>query len=106
MSGDFDMNKLMQAIGNIQKNASQVQERMAGEAVIGESGGGMVRVEMNGLQQVRRVTIDPTLVAEGDVGMLEDLLASAINRAHEAHQRLIQQSAVGGLDLSEILGGE
>ena len=97
--------KLMKVFGNLQENAQRVQERLATEKVTGESGGGMVTVEMNGLQRITRVTIDPKLVQEGDVAMLEDLVASAVNRAQEATQRLIRESAVGRLDLGSILGG-
>jgi len=105
MSEPLDFGKLMKVFGNLQENAQRVQERLATEKVTGESGGGMVTVEMNGLQRITRVTIDPKLVQEGDVAMLEDLVASAVNRAQEATQRLIRESAVGRLDLGSILGG-
>ncbi len=104
MSEPIDFGKLMKVFGNLQENAQRVQERLATEKVNGESGGGMVVVEMNGLQRVTRVTIDPQLVREGDVAMLEDLVASAVNRAQEATQRLIRENALGRLDLGDLLG--
>jgi len=105
----FDLQKMMKALGGLQERARQVQERLAHETVTGDAGGGMVVVEMNGLQQVLRVTIDPDLVKEGDVAMIEDMAAAAFNRAHEALERLVRESAPASLDLGDLfkdMGGD
>lgn len=76
-----------QNLGNLMKEAQKMQQRMQ-EAqqelsrlvVTGESGGGLVHVEMNGRHDVTKVKIKPTLMDE-DVEMLEDLVAAAINDA-------------------------
>ncbi len=72
-------------IGNLMKKAQQMQAKMqeqqealAKEETSGESGGGLVKIVMNGKHEVRRVTIDESLF-EDDKDMLEDLLAAAIN---------------------------
>jgi len=74
-------------LGNILKQAQKMQEdlqkaqeKLAQEEVTGESGGGMVKVVMNGRHEVRRVEIDPSLIGE-DKEMLEDLVAAAFNAA-------------------------
>jgi DNA-binding YbaB/EbfC family protein len=74
-------------LGNLMKQAQKMpeqlqeqQERIAREEVIGEAGGGMVKVTMNGRHEVRRVEIDETLIAD-DKEMLEDLVAAACNAA-------------------------
>lgn len=74
-------------IGNLLKQAQKMQdelartqERLAQEEVVGESGGGMVRVTMNGKHEVKRVEIDPTLMGD-DKEMLEDLVTAAMNDA-------------------------
>jgi DNA-binding YbaB/EbfC family protein len=74
-------------IGNIMKQAQQLQANMqkaqleiANMEVIGESGGGMVKILMTGKHEAKRVSIDPTLVGD-DKDMLEDLVAAAINDA-------------------------
>ncbi len=74
-------------LGNLMKQAQQMQAEMqkaqaelANLEVIGEAGGGMVRVTMTGRHDVRRVQIDDTLVGE-DKEMLEDLIAAAVNDA-------------------------
>lgn len=76
-------------IGNLLKQAQKMQEdmklaqeRLAQEEVVGESGGGMVKVTMNGRYQVSRVEIDPALMGD-DKEMLEDLVSAAVNGASQ-----------------------
>ena len=76
-----------QNLGNLMKEAQKMQQRMQ-EAqqqltelvVTGESGGGMIRVKMNGRHDVMDVKLNPSLM-EADREMLEDLFAAAINDA-------------------------
>jgi hypothetical protein len=74
-------------LGNIMKQAQKMQadlqkaqERLAKEEVTGESGGGLVKVTLNGRHEVRRVEIDDSLLGD-DKEMLEDLVAAAMNDA-------------------------
>ena len=95
-------------LGNIMKQAQKMQEEMKAaqeklerEEVTGESGGGMVKVTMNGKHEVRRVEIDDSLM-EDDREMLEDLIAAAINDAtHKIEAKTQNQMAdmLGGLNL-------
>jgi len=81
-------------IGNIMKQAQAMQDRMqkaqaevAALEVIGESGGGMVKVTMTGKHEVKRVQIEPSVAGE-DREMLEDLIAAAFNDAvHKVEAR-------------------
>lgn len=77
MKGFGDLMKQAQAV---QERMQQVQEEMAALEVDGESGAGLVKVTMNGQHEVRRVSIDPTLLSE-DREVLEDLVAAACNDA-------------------------
>ena len=63
-----------------QETLRVVQDEIARIVVTGESGGGMVKVSMNGRYNVRKITIDPTLL-DNDKDMLEDLIAAAVNNA-------------------------
>ena len=74
-------NMMKQAMA-LQANMKKAQEEIAAMEVIGESGGGMVKVTMNGKHEVKRVQIEPQVVSE-DREMLEDLIAAAINDARE-----------------------
>lgn len=74
-------------IGNLMKQAQKMQadmqkaqEELANMEVTGQSGGGMVSVQMTGRHDVKRVSIDDSLM-EDDKDMLEDLLAAAVNDA-------------------------
>jgi len=93
------------ALGDMMKKAQEMQENMqkaqselANQEVIGEAGGGMVKVIMRGTHEVNRVTIDPSLVDE-DVEMLEDLVAAAVNDAvhkvAKANQDAMQEMTAG-----------
>ena len=71
---------LLKQAQKMQEGMQQAQARLALEEVIGEAGGGMVKVTMNGQHQVKRVEIDPALMSE-DREMLQDLITAAVNGA-------------------------
>jgi nucleoid-associated protein EbfC len=95
-------------IGNMMKQAQALQENMqkaqaeiAQLQITGESGGGMVKVTLNGKHEVARVQIEPAVISE-DREMLEDLVAAAINDAvHklEAASQAKMASLMGGMQL-------
>ncbi|MDD2893405.1 MAG: YbaB/EbfC family nucleoid-associated protein [Halothiobacillaceae bacterium] len=74
------MGKLMKQAQQMQENLQKEQAALANMEVTGASGGGMVSVLMTGRHEVRRVSIDPSLMGD-DKEMLEDLLAAAVNDA-------------------------
>jgi DNA-binding YbaB/EbfC family protein len=71
----------MRLLKQVQEQLAKMQAELAELVVEGSAGGGAVRVELDGLRHVRRVSIDPTLVEAGDSDMLEDLVAAAVNDA-------------------------
>lgn len=71
---------LMKQAQQLQAQMQEAQEKLAKAEVTGESGAGLVKVVMNGRHDVRRVSIDPSLLSE-DKEILEDLLAAAVNDA-------------------------
>ncbi len=88
-------------IGNLMRQAQQMQENLKKAQaelgtleVTGESGGGSVKVLMNGKHEVRRVTIDPN-VAGDDRELLEDLVTAAFNDAVRRLEALTQQKYAG-----------
>jgi DNA-binding YbaB/EbfC family protein len=93
---------LMRQAQQMQANMEKAQQELAGLEVVGESGGGMVKVTMTGRHEVRRVEIDPSVASGGDREMLEDLVAAACNdavrRASEAAQEKMS-GLMGGLSL-------
>ena len=71
---------LMKQAQAMQDNMKRAQEELAQMEVEGQSGAGLVKVTMTCKHDVRRVAIDPSLLAD-DKDMLEDLVAAAINDA-------------------------
>jgi nucleoid-associated protein EbfC len=71
---------LMKQAQQLQEQMQQAQEKLASQEVTGESGAGLVKVVMTGRHDVKRVSIDASLLKE-DKEMLEDLLAAAVNDA-------------------------
>jgi DNA-binding YbaB/EbfC family protein len=71
---------LMQKAQQMQEDMNRAQEELARIEVEGQSGAGLVKVVMTCRHDVKRVTIDPSLLAD-DRDMLEDLIAAAFNDA-------------------------
>jgi nucleoid-associated protein EbfC len=71
---------LMKQAQAMQENLKKAQDELAFVEVTGESGAGLVKVLMTCKHDVKRVTIDPSLMAD-DKDMLEDLVAAAFNDA-------------------------
>jgi DNA-binding YbaB/EbfC family protein len=93
----------MNPFGNPQKlmkQLQQAQEKMQQEIatlqVEASSGGGMVKVVMDGQKAVRSLTIDPEVVSKDDVEMLQDLVLAAVNEAARKVDDAIQEK-LGGL---------
>ena len=72
---------LMQQAQKMQENLQRAQEELAQLEVTGGAGGGMVSVTLSGTKECRKVRIDPSLLAEPDAEMIEDLVAAAFNDA-------------------------
>ncbi|MGX2041119.1 YbaB/EbfC family nucleoid-associated protein [Methylocaldum sp. MU1018] len=92
---------LMQQAQKMQENLQKAQDELAALEVQGESGGGLVKVVMNGKKEVKKVSIDESLVKD-DRDMLEDLVAAAVNDAVNRVNRLKQEkmsALTGGLEL-------
>ena len=88
-------------LGNLMKQAQQMQDKMqrmqeevAKLEVTGESGGGMVKITMTGKHEVRRVSIDDSLMQD-DKEMLEDLIAAALNDAARRVEQNQQEKMAG-----------
>jgi DNA-binding YbaB/EbfC family protein len=86
---------LMQQAQKMQERMQKAQAELAAMEIEGQSGAGMVKVTMTGKHAVKRVQIDPKLLAE-DCDMLEDLIAAAINDAVHRVEMMTQEH-MGGL---------
>jgi len=85
---------LMKQAQQMQESMRKMQEQLATLEVEGQSGAGMVKVVMTCRYDVKRVTIDPSLV--GDYReMLEDLVAAAVNDAVRRVESTVQEKMAG-----------
>ena len=88
------LGNFMKQAQQMQENMKNMQEKLASIEVEGQSGAGMVKVVMTCRHDVKRVTIDPSLLGE-DKDMLEDLLAAAINDAVRRVETTTQEKMAG-----------
>lgn len=93
----------MNPFGNPQKMMKQLQQaqeklqrEIAALEIEATSGGGMVRVVMDGSKNVKSLTIDKEVVNKDDVEMLQDLVTAAVNEASRKVEEAVQEK-VGGL---------
>lgn len=91
--GGFNFQELM---SQAKKQYETLQKKMQETVVEGSAGGGTVIVKMDGRKQVLSVKIDPEAVKSGDVEMLQDLVAAAINSAGKKVDDSMQ-SVMGGM---------
>src|SRR5512136_521923 len=82
---------MMQQIQKLQEQLVQAQDQLAQETVNYSAGGGAIKVVMTGDQKCQSVEIDPELLKEADVEMLQDLVLAAINGALDASRALASE---------------
>ena len=91
-----NIGNLLKQAQAMQENVQKAQSELALLVTTGESGGGAVKVTMNGKHEVSRVQIDPAVIGE-DREMLEDLIAAAINDATQRVDAAAQQKMSGAM---------
>jgi DNA-binding YbaB/EbfC family protein len=94
-----DLMKMMKQAQEIQGRMQQVQEELASLQVEGQSGGGLVKVTLNGKMEARAVKIDPSLLKPEDAEVLEDLILAAFQDAKGKAEVALQQK------MQEVTGG-
>lgn len=85
---------LMKQAQQMQENMKRLQEQLAAIEVEGQAGAGLVKVIMTCRHDVKRVTIDPSLLQD-DREMLEDLVAAAVNDAVRRVETTVQEKMAG-----------
>ena len=96
------MANLQRMAQQMQASMARVQEELATTIVDGSAGGGVVKAQVTGKQELVSVTIDPSVVDADDVEMLQDLVVAAVNDALRASRELAESkmaAVTGGLRL-------
>ena len=94
-----DFSQLLQLGQQMQGRLTQMQTELAQQTVSGSAGGGMVTVTADGKGQIRSIRIDPSVAADGDVEMLEDLVLAAVSEVQRKAQELYRA------EMSKVTGG-
>jgi len=102
-----DFGKMKELMSQAREMQAQMEQKLAATIVEAESGGGMVQVRMNGKKEVLRLKIEPTALSAsaGDIELLEDLIAAAINEAGRRADQAMKSSVagmMGNLNLPEL----
>ena len=82
LPGGKNMKDLMKQAQKMQQEMMKSQEELENKIFESSSGGGMVKIEMNGKFELKSIKLDPEAVDPEDVEMLEDLIIAAIQEAH------------------------
>ncbi|HEY6417664.1 MAG TPA: YbaB/EbfC family nucleoid-associated protein [Candidatus Binataceae bacterium] len=82
---------LMQQAQALQEKLKDMQEAAAARTVEAQAGGGMVRVVADGSMRIRRIEIDPAILAANDRPMLEDLIVVAVNEGLGRAQAMVAE---------------
>ena len=96
---------LMKQAQVMQKRMQEEQEKLAKTEVIGSAANGLLSITLNGKSEMKKISIDKTLVTPDDTEMLEDLLLVAYNDAHNKVEALAEESmksATGGVNLGGL----
>ena len=94
-----DLMGMMKQVGQMQARLKEVQDELARAEVDGQSGGGLVRVTLDGKGEVKRVRIDPSLLKADEGEILEDLIVAAAGDAKAKVDSAMQAK------MSELTGG-
>ena len=98
----MNIGKMMKQVQDMQGKMAEMQNRLGEVEVVGQSGGGLVAVTMNGKGEMKKITIDPKLIDVSEKEMLEDMIVAATNDAKakaETHIATETEKMMGGLQL-------
>ena len=93
---------LMKQAEKMQKQMSEMQEKLADERFEATAGGGMVRAVVDGRQMLRELTISPEALKDNDASLIEDLVLTAVGEAQRTSETRMKETLgrlTGGLNL-------
>ncbi len=81
MPGGMNMNNLMKQAQKMQQQMEEAQAALAEREIEVTSGGGAVKVKINGKKEIKEINISPDVVDPDDIEMLQDLILTSVNEA-------------------------
>ncbi|HAA37748.1 MAG TPA: YbaB/EbfC family nucleoid-associated protein [Firmicutes bacterium] len=97
-----NMGNMMKQVQKMQKQMAKLQEELEARTLEVTSGGGMVRVEVNGKKELVDLEVDPAAVDPDDLEMLQDMIIAAVNEGLRKVDEMVMQEmqkVTGGLKL-------
>ena len=109
----FDMMKMMGKVKEVQEKMKIAQEELGSVTADAESGGGLVKVVVNGRKEVVSLDVDPSLINKDDAEMMQDLIIAAVNLAIQSVEAKAREHLkkategvmpnIPGLDLNNLM---
>ena len=96
-----NMSQIMKQAKEMQDKMAEIQRKIESQEIEGSSGGGVIKVVINGKNEVKSVKIDESLINKEELEVLEDLLVAALN---DANQKLKENAASQMSSLSDGMG--
>lgn len=99
------LNEIMKRAQEMQKKLQDIQKQVAEMEIVGQAGGGMVKITMTGQHYAKKVHLDTNILKE-EKSIIEDLIAAAINDATDKIERTLRDKMGGlaGIKLPDGLG--
>ena len=101
----FNMQNLVKQAQMMQQRMKETQEKLSLEEREGTSGGGLVKVVLNGKNEMKKISISPELVNKEEVDVLEDMVLAAYNDAHRKIDEMQEEGmrqATGGVNFGGL----
>ena len=92
----MNIQKMMKQMQKVQGQMNQVQGELEKKSFIGEAGGGLVKIEMNGKNEMQKISFSPDVIDPTDIEALEDLVMAAYNDVRQKIDAESQEK-MGGL---------
>lgn len=99
------LNEIMKRAQEMQKKLQDIQKQIADMEIVGQSGGGVVKITMTGQHYAKKVFLDASVLKE-EKAIIEDLIAAAINDATDKIERTLRDKMGGlaGIKIPDNLG--
>ena len=98
----MNIGQMMRQVNDMQSKMTAMQSQLGDLEMVGQAGGGLVVVTMNGKGEMKKIVLDPKLIDASEKDMLEDMIVAATNDAKakvEAHIAGETEKMMGGLKL-------
>ena len=95
----MNLEKMMQKAQEMQKRMGEMQKTVEKTEIEGQSGGGIVRISLNGKGEMKKIQLDPSIVDPQEPEMLEDLIKAAFQDAKQKVDKYMQD------EMGKITGG-